>query len=222
MAIVTALTLTLGAVVSFVGDTAFVARYAAVYLPLTLLTVAVGIARIPRAVPRVLLLLAVSMLGTAAIAQELRADRTQAAAIAAAIRAESAAGDVVVYCPDQLGPAVERVLGDAQLDQLTYPGLSDPRLVDWTDYAARHAASDPERFASEVVERTPAGAVVFVVWSDGYRSVGTLCSGVVDALARRGAEARQVLVGDANRYFENASLHRIDGLASAGSQDAAP
>ena len=222
MAAVTAVTLALGAVVSFLGDSAFVARYAAVYLPLVLITVAAGIARIPHAVARVILLAAASTLGLAAIGHELRSDRTQAAVIAEAIRAESAPGDLVVYCPDQLGPATERSLGDASLDQYTYPELSDPRLVDWTDYAERHATSDPERFAAEVVQRTPPGARVFVVWSDGYRSVGTRCSGVVDALARAGTEARQLLTGDANRYFENASLHRIDGVSTTTDRDPNP
>ncbi len=41
---------------------------------------------------------------------ENRQQRTQAVQVAAVLNAQAQAGDVVVYCPDQLGPAVDRLL----------------------------------------------------------------------------------------------------------------
>lgn len=209
-AAVTVLTIGAGAIVSYLGDSGFAARYAAVFLPMVLLTIAAGVARLPRAEVRVGLLVVVALLGAGAIANDIRNDRTQAGQIAATILEHAEPGDAVVYCPDQLGPATARILGDAQLVQFTYDQLGDPRLVDWVDYEARHAASDPAAFAAAVDERAATSGRIFVVWSDAYRSVESRCSAVVDAFASLRPGARQLVAGDANRYFENASLHEIE------------
>ena len=43
--------------------------------------------------------------------------RTQAAQVAAVLNVQAQAGDLVVYCPDQLGPAVDRLLRGAGCDR---------------------------------------------------------------------------------------------------------
>ena len=207
---VTVVTLTAGAITSFVSDSTFAARYAAVYVPMVLLVAAAGIARLPLAATRVGLLLLVAALGTVSVAHDIRADRSQAGQIAATILERSSPGDVVVYCPDQLGPATERELGDAALIQYTFDGFGDPRLVDWVDYADRYAASDPTQFAADLAGRVPPSATIFIVWSDAYRSVDDRCSMLVDSLAAQRPGARQLLTGDARNFFENGLLHEFD------------
>ena len=54
-------------------------------------------------------------------------------------------GDIVAFCPDQLGPAVYRVIDDpAQYNMTTFPRGTGPEFVDWVNYAkAVHAARPP-------------------------------------------------------------------------------
>ncbi len=76
-------------------------------------------------------------------------------------------GDLVVYCPDQLGPAYSRALhraiGDTPVTELAYPRLNDDvALVDWVDYADTNAAADPaadrRRAASSGPTTTPSSS----------------------------------------------------------------
>ena len=49
-------------------------------------------------------------------------------------------GDVVAYCPDQLGPAVDRLLPSGRYQQTTFPRGTGPGFVNWVDYAAAPTA----------------------------------------------------------------------------------
>ena len=49
--------------------------------------------------------------------------RTQAVQIAADLNAKAQPGDMGLYCPDQLGPAVDRLLNVPDVTELTYPRL---------------------------------------------------------------------------------------------------
>lgn len=98
--------------------------------------------------------------------QNATVDRSDAARSAAAITAEASDGDVVVYCPDQLGPSTSRLLGD-KLDQVTYPSLDRPELVDWVDYKARLDAADPQAVAQQVLDRA-GDHRIFLVYSTSY------------------------------------------------------
>ena len=134
----------------------------------------------------------------------LLTDRTQAGQVAAAIEAEAGPGDVVAYCPDQLGPGTSRLLDDGP-PGVRFPDAGDPRFVDWVDYAARVEAGDPAAFADEVVERA-GGGDVWLVWSGEYRTVEGVCEELVNALAaRRPGWSVVVQSGD---QFEHAWLHR--------------
>ena len=66
--------------------------------------------------------------------------RTQAVQVAADLNAQAQPGDVVVYCPDQLGPAVDRLLTVPGVLQLTYPRMIGPARVDWVDYVSEDPA----------------------------------------------------------------------------------
>ena len=74
--------------------------------------------------------------------RNIREPRSQLPDLVAVVNARAAAGDVVVYCPDQLGPAGSRGLR-SDLVGLTYPTLGDPRFVDWRDYEDRNSSDRP-------------------------------------------------------------------------------
>src|SRR6185503_16709973 len=102
-------TLLLGLILSYAGGTAFDPRYASVAVPILVVICAVGFnvfasKSVPLGALVVVLLLCLA--GGVRVATN---DRTQAAEIAAALEAQAKPGDVVVYCPDQLGPAVHRI-----------------------------------------------------------------------------------------------------------------
>jgi len=141
-----------------------------------------------------------ALLGVAGGLRNALAERTQAREVARVIAAAGAGpGDFVVYCPDQLGPDVHRVLPDG-LEQLSFPDLADPSLVNWVDYEERVMARTPGGFAREVLDRA-AGRDIFYVWMPGYITHGKQCERVNDALGNARPGNRQLLHPD-HAYFE--------------------
>ena len=138
----------LGLTLAYVSGTAFQTRYSAMCFPLYLLAVALGFLCFrDRRVQVGLLTIAVAI-GFVSGVRNARTDRTQATQVAAAIRAEARPGDVVGYCPDQVGPDVSRLLpARLGLRQYAYPLLADPARIDWVDYAARNRRASPARYA---------------------------------------------------------------------------
>jgi mannosyltransferase len=187
-------TLLVGIVGSVVGDTGFQDRYAAVAFPFLALAVAFGGAWLPAPWVRAGLVTLLAVVGLAAGAVLVRADRTASTAVARALRAQLGTGDVVAYCPDQLGPSTARLL-PAGTAQVTFPVLASPELVDWTDYADRNAAGSPSRFADSVVARAGAGRV-FLVWSGGYRTLAKKCEETVNAFTADRPDVTRVTVAD--------------------------
>jgi len=128
--------------------------------------------------------------------------RTQAGEVAAILRAEARPGDVVLYCPDQLGPSVHRILGgDRGLDEMTFPALSGPERVNWVDYRERIDAADTGAVAARVLERAD-GARIWYVVSPGYRSVEGRCEELGAALAADRPGAAPRVSPDDDGYFE--------------------
>jgi len=185
-------TLVLGFSLSYAGGVAFDGRYAAVVVPVFVLCIAMGTRVFGDPRVRVALLAAVVLLGLAGGVRNVVDERTQAGEVAAVLRAEAEPGDVVVYCPDQLGPAVHRILGDGRgLTEVTFPALGGPERVNWIDYRARIDRTDSQAFADAVLERA-AGARVWLVTTPGYRSFEGRCEEVALALgtARPGGAQR--------------------------------
>ena len=118
---------------------------------------------------------------------------------------EREAGDLVAYCPDQLGPGVSRVL-HAPVQQVTYPRWGSPRFVDWVDYARANKQSDPIAFARRLV--TSAGPhQIFLVWARGYRTLRGRCTVLAAQLTalRPGQETEVVARNDRS---ERETLYR--------------
>ena len=91
---------------------AYVPRYASIVFPGVLLLVALGVASFGDARLRLAALVVMAGLGVVGIQPIMAYERTQAASVARQLRAAAQPGDVVAYCPDQLGPSVSRLLPD--------------------------------------------------------------------------------------------------------------
>lgn len=166
--------LVLGLALSNAVGAAFSSRYASPLFPIVILAAAAGsLVVASRSVRHTVVALAV-VLGLVGGVHNAFDSRTQAGQVAAAIAAEAVAGDVVGYCPDQLGPAVSRLLPPS-LRQVTFPARTAPHRIDWVDYAERNARADPRAFARYLDDQAGPNNTVWLVWREGYRTLGTNC-----------------------------------------------
>ena len=205
MAGVAAIALGAGGLAAAVTGGAFEARYTAVVVPLLLGLAGRGLAGLPgRAAP--LALLAVAAFGVVVAVEDGRRDRTQGRQVADAIDEQSAPGDRVVICPDQLAPATLRYL-DAPLEVQTYPPTPDPRFVDWYDYRDRIAAADPGAYARTVADPEAAPGAVWMVMMTSYRGFEDRCEAVAAAIGR--GRTRRTLIWP-GRQYEPMFLHHFE------------
>ena len=180
-------TLAVAVVATVVGRSAFAVRYASVMFPMIILLAALGTRALADRRVRYGLLSAAVVVGFWGIAPNVFGDRTSAARVAAALRAGVRPGDVVAYCPDQLGPSVSRLLPVSLRGGVTFPRGTPPEVVDWVDYAQVNKAGDPTAFATMLLDRAGPTGTVWVVWAPGYRTFKDKCQGVLGTLdlARR-------------------------------------
>jgi len=207
-ALVVALTLGIGALVGLATDSTYAGRYAAVVFPLVALLVGRGLAILPGIAAPVIAAGSLLLLSAVGVATNVIDDRTQAGELAAAVAAEVGPDDVVVTCPDQLGPAMRRALDQEGLEAtplLAYPALGDGRFVDWYDYAERNDAADPAAVAAEILERAGPTARVWTVVNGTYRTFEGDCEALVAALAV-GRPVWRDVVPVSSATFEQAAL----------------
>ena len=192
----------LGLTLSYLSGTAFDGRYASVGIPLLLLVMTMGIMTFGNTKVRVVVLALVVLLGLAGGVRNARDARTQAGQVAAVIRANAEPGDVVVYCPDQLGPSVHRVVGDGRgLVEVTFPDLARPERINWVDYRDRITATSADAVAAKVLDRAGDATIWYVV-SPGYRSVEGKCEQLGAALGAARPDQTTHVVFDDTDYFE--------------------
>jgi mannosyltransferase len=205
--------LVLGLVASRVLESGYAVRYSSPALLPAVVCIAVGIRGLGIRV-RAGAVAVLVVLGLAASVDGVRHDRrTQAELTAADIVAGGSPGDVVVYCPDQLGPAVSRELPDDML-QLAYPALDDPRLVDWVDYEQRNTAANPLAAAHAVaaLARSAGAASVWLVTAPGYLTFDTQCERLSLYLGEL-VGARAVVQQLDRSYYEPQRLLRFDAVS---------
>jgi hypothetical protein len=214
-ATVVGLTVAIATVAGYATRTTFATRYAAVLFPLFLLVAAVGLTRFVGVVARGSIAVALLTLGVVGGVHNAITDRTQVGKVTEQIRAGAQPGDVVLICPDQLGPSVHRLLPPALgLVQLSYPSLDDPSLVDWRDYADRNGSNDPIAIANEVVARAGSAHSIWLVDSTGYKTYEGQCEAVESELGQKLGRGQLLVIDDGDTFFEHASLLRFAGPAS--------
>ncbi|MCU4186498.1 glycosyltransferase family 39 protein [Acidiferrimicrobium sp. IK] len=200
-------TLVLAVVAGALAQAAFVARYAAVVLPLFLLIVAMGVGLFSRKVAA----LAVAVLSIAGVLTGLGENgqaRTQAVQVAAVLNAQAQPGDLVVYCPDQLGPAVDRLLKVPQVSELTFPRAIGPQRVNWVDYKATIAATHVDVFAQQMLSRLGANHTLWLVYRDGYPGLGGDCGQLRSWLNLLRPTGEQVVAANGHQFYEFENLVR--------------
>lgn len=192
-------TLVLGVSAGVVTASAFATRYTSVAFPLIILAAAYGFRSIADRRVVAGLLAVASLLGVVGGVRNIVLRRTSADTVAELITANGGQpGDLVVYCPDQLGPDVTRVLADVY-DEATFPDAADPQIVDWVDYGERMAAADPVKFAESMLERAE-GRTIWYVWMPGYRTLEKSCERVNDTFGNARPGNEQLLEPDSTAY----------------------
>jgi len=187
---------------NYLAGGAFQSRYSAIVFPFFVLLVARGFTtlRDPRILGGVLGLAIV--LGFVGGVRNLVTQRTQAGEVAAVLRHEAKPGDLVVYCPDQVGPSVHR-LTQSGLDQVVYPSFASPERVDWVDYKKRLAAANPAAFAREALARAGSHTLWYVS-APGYTTHLGTCEALSDAFAAARSRLQRTLSD--NTIFEKPAL----------------
>ncbi len=203
-------TLAAAIVGGYVSRSTFQPRYSmVVFVPLVLL-VALGISAFADRRIRVGVLAVAVVCGLAGGIADITGQRTQAPLVAAALAQLGRPGDVVAYCPDQLGPDVSRVLPGGRYQQITFPRGTGPAFVDWVDYAQASAEGNPAGFARRLEGLAAGGHQIWLVWAPGYQTFGTKCESLERVLlADGGFGAHEQVVPNPKIYFEPEELVRF-------------
>jgi mannosyltransferase len=222
LAFVVVVTLGVAIAGGLIAGSGFSDRYAAVvFIPLLLL-VAVGATTLADARLRSLVLLVAAVCGLAVGVQNVTTQRTQATSVAAVLAASAQPGDIVAYCPDQVGPAVYRLTGPSRYTQITYPHRTVPDLIDWINYKQAVRAASPTAFAAHVEAVAGSTHQIWMVWASDYQGYGTRCEDIVAALeAAPGRTARERVTARPAHYYEPMNLTQLTPVVAKPAAPAA-
>jgi hypothetical protein len=210
LAVLAAGTLVIAVIAGKLTGSTFADRYSAVILVPCLLVVAYGMTTLAdRRVQQGVLAVAI-VFGLAASIPNAFLTRTQAGQVAHAILQRARPGDVVAYCPDQLGPAVSREL-NGRFDEVAFPRANAPEIVDWVDYATTVEHASTDGFVRLLESRAGATGAIWYVWAPGYLNFGTDCQAIANGLAQTRPQ-QPVVAEQASdtpfEIFEGESLYR--------------
>ena len=216
--LVVAVTLAVAWAVSFTARAAFSTRYLAVVVPLVVMIIAMGLTTIGNDAWRRIVAVVVIAGFSVGVAAEVTRVRTQAGEVGdrvVELLAQAPAGSrppLLVTCPDQNGPSVQRALVDSdvtdRVDVVAAPRLDDPRFVDWVDYAERNAAIDPDEVARRIVGRAEGRTLLYAV-TENYKTLEGKCEGIQAALTvARGAP--RVLVAPDDRNEDEPGIQLLE------------
>jgi mannosyltransferase len=203
-------TLALAVCASGVAGAAFVGRYTSGVFPLFMLVVALGVALFEDRLVMVAVLAVVCGSGVAVSIGVAGTNRTEAGRVAQVLNRQALAGDVVVYCPDQLGPAVDRLVSKP-LDQLTFPHALPPPRVDWVDYRKSIRRTNVAAFAETVTNRAGPGRAIWYVWRAGYPGLGQSCTKLLNRFIALRPGSQEVVPLSAVYSMEQEALVRFPG-----------
>ncbi len=199
-------TMLLALVGGAISQSAFQARYAmVVFVPLVLL-VGLGITTLADRRIRVGVLTVAVVAGLVASVPNIENTRTEAGQVATVLAHLGRPGDVVAYCPDQLGPAVNRLLPHGRYRQITFPRGYGPQYVNWINYAQAVHGASPAAFAQRLERIAAPDHQIWLVWAGGYKDYGAKCQQIeTDLLADPALGAREVVVPEP-KYYEPMEL----------------
>ena len=211
-AFIVALTLVIAITGGILSKSAFSSRYAAVIFVPLLLLVAMGTRTFADPWVRLGVVGVVVAAGVASSVPNVYTQRTQAPQIAAVLAAHGQPGDIVAICPDQLGPAFNRVVAPGRYDLIPYPrGLKpgtpapyrSPAYVDWVNYLPAVRNSHPVYFAQALQKMAGSTHNIWLVSSGGYVGFDPKCAQLFASLVTTpGWAPHQWVVGKPTQYYE--------------------
>ncbi len=147
--------------------------------------------------------------------------RTQAGQVSAALARLGQKGDVVAFCPDQLGPSVYHLLPGARYREITFPRGAGPKFVNWVDYADATAAGNPAQFADRLEKMGASAHSIWYVWAPGYETYHTKCEEIEnDLLADHTLSGRTIFpftqVLNSSVIYEDMELVQFTHLPTTG------
>ncbi|HWE70284.1 MAG TPA: glycosyltransferase family 39 protein [Acidimicrobiales bacterium] len=194
----------------FLSNSAFDARYASVVFVPVVLLVAIGLTTFLDRRVRTGILAVAIVAGLVASFANITTNRTQAGKVAAAMSTRGQPGDIVAYCPDQLGPAVDRLLPPGRYQQITFPRDTGPAFVNWVDYAKASHAGSPTSFAARLEAMSGSTQNIFLVWAPGYQTLGSKCEQIVDTLQTDpNYQVHSLVVGNNAQFYQPMYLYEF-------------
>ncbi len=205
--VVISLTVGIAVAAGYATSSTFATRYMAVLVPMVLLVATLGLARFSGGLAFRLVLAAVLVLGAAGGLRNAIRSRTQAEVVGEAIAARAGPRDLVITCPDQLGPALSRTLPEG-VDAVSYPDFGPIDRVDWVDYTDRLDRASPKRFARAALRRAE-GRPIWLVWAGSYSTHEKTCERLLTALTAARPDATNPVPDEGAKYFEHESVFRF-------------
>jgi mannosyltransferase len=200
-------TLGLAVVAGAIDGAAFVGRYTALVFPLFMLLAGLGASVLLNRRVMAGVLVVASVFGLIVAVNGNATNRTEASLVAAAINKGANPGDLVVYCPDQLGPAVDRLVHVVGLRQATFPRGIDPSRVDWVDYRKVIADTSVDKFGQDMVARS-GGHAIWFVWQAGYPGTDHKCTQLASLFQSLRPVDQELVQVHSTIYFEHEALVR--------------
>ena len=182
LAIVVVGTLVLAITGGYVGQSAFSARYASVIFVPLLLLVALGVATFADRRIAAVIVAASAGFGLFTSIPNISTQRSQAFEVSQVLARAGKPGDVVAYCPDQLGPDAARLLPADEYKQITFPRGTGPQFVNWINYAQVVGSASPQTFAHRLEQMSEPDHHIWYVWAPGYQTYAGKCEQIESAL----------------------------------------
>ncbi len=200
-------TLLVAVVGGTIAQSAFVGRYTAVVFPLFILLIALGVTVFAdRRVLAAVLAWTVAAGLIVAIGGNL-SPRTQAGQVAHVINTYASPNDVVVYCPDQLGPASSRLI-DVPVQQFTFPRGDAPARIDWVNYKQAIDDANVEQFALQMLTLA-AGHDIWFVENSNYPGTEGKCGQLMSWLSVKRPNSQYWVSDKPSISLENETLIRF-------------
>jgi hypothetical protein len=200
-------TLIVAVALGAIAQAAFVGRYTAVVFPLFILLVGVGATVFADRRAMAVVLGWCSLCGLVVGLGGVTSQRSEATQVATVINQEASPGDLVVYCPDQLGPAASRLI-HIPVTQVTFPRAIGPQRVNWVDYRQTIDKVTAQQFAVAMINRA-AGHDIWFVWSGPYAGTQGKCPQVLTWLQDLRSNGQELVHNDPGGYFEHEAVVRF-------------
>jgi hypothetical protein len=200
-------TLIVAVALGAIAQAAFVGRYTAVVFPLFILLVGLGTTVFADRRAMAVVLGWCSLCGLVVGLGGVTSQRTEATQVATVINQEASPGDLVVYCPDQLGPAASRLI-HIPVTQVTFPRAIGPQRINWVDYRQTIDQVTAQQFAVAVINRA-AGHDIWFVWSGSYAGTEGKCPQVLTWLQDLRSNGQELVHNDPGGYFEHEAMVRF-------------